>query len=278
MQVSQPTISDQLKKLETSLGTQLFRKAGRRLELTEVGRRVFRYADEIFTIGENLLAAIHDETSPGPRRLVLGMTPVVSRLWIQRLLMPLIHLDQHVPLTCESAPGSHLVGELANERIDGVLSDQPLSHPPAVKLRSQVLARCGISFLAEGAMAQRYRSGFPKSLHDAPLLLPTRHSQMRCALDTWCQSRQCRPRIVAEIDDPALLAGFAQSGLGLIAVPQIVANDVMRLYNLELVGRTDEVVEQVLLIRLDQEPEHPMLRVVLDSAAQETVETSRSRG
>jgi LysR family transcriptional activator of nhaA len=79
------------------------------------------------------------------------------------------------------------------------------------------------------------------------------------AVDAWFAARGVRPRIVGHVDDSALLAGFAHGGLGLIAVPSSVEDEVVRQYGLALVGRAEEIRQAVFLIRPRTRRPHPLV-------------------
>ena len=77
LRLSQPTISAQLRLLEDSFGEQLFTRQGRSLVLTEVGQVVFRYADEIFSLGRELTETLRGRPAGRPLQLTVGIANVV---------------------------------------------------------------------------------------------------------------------------------------------------------------------------------------------------------
>jgi LysR family transcriptional activator of nhaA len=113
LSLSQSTISEQIRALETSLGEQLFARVGRHLALTEMEHMVFRYADEIFAIGRELMDTVQGRPTDRPLRVRVGITDVVPKLLAYRLLEPALHLDQPVKMVCREGKLDHLFAELA---------------------------------------------------------------------------------------------------------------------------------------------------------------------
>lgn len=266
LNLSQPTISTQLKKLEQSVGAPLFRKAGRKLELTELGKQVYRYADEIFAKGRDLQAALRGVVNRQAQRLAVGIVDSVPRALVARLLKPLLHLPTPVQFACEAGTLQPLVGALAAERLDVLLSDVPLGPPSPILARNRLLGGCGIAFVGEAALAERYRRQFPRSLQEAPLLVPSFRQPLRCDLVAWWDSQQLRPQVLGEIDDPALLIELATTGVGLIPVPRLLVNELGRLHGLRLAGQTEEVRMQVFAISIQRESPEPLLDALAAAA------------
>lgn len=272
LNLSQPTISTQLKKLEQSVGAPLFQKAGRKLELTELGKQVYRYADEIFAKGRDLQAALNGAVNRQTQRLAVGVVDSVPRPLVARLLKPLLHLPTPVQFVCEAGPLQQLVGDLATERLDVLLSDVPLGSPSPIVARNQFLGACGIAFVGEPALSERHRRQFPRSLQDAPLLVPSFRQPLRCELAAWWESQQLRPRVMGEIDDPALLIELATTGIGLIPVPALLAGELGRLHGLRLAGQTQDVRMQVFAISIQRESPAPLIDA-LATAAEDAMES-----
>ena len=86
LRLAQPTISNQLKTLEESLGVKLLERQGRRLVLTDVGRTVLRYADDIFRTGQELQRAVKGLPTGQRLRLMAGVADVIPKRMAARLL------------------------------------------------------------------------------------------------------------------------------------------------------------------------------------------------
>jgi LysR family transcriptional activator of nhaA len=277
LNLAQPTISAQLKKLEQSLGQRLFRKSGRNLQLTDVGRRVFHYADEIFSLGRELLDVVKGRPTGHPLRLVAGVPDSLPKLVVYRLLKPALHLAEPVQLVVQEGKLPALLAELAVHRLDVILSDNPAGPTANIKAFSHPLGECGLAIFGVESLANQYRRNFPQSLHDAPMLLPTTSTLRRRLLDHWFDLRRLRPAIVAEIEDSALLKEFGQAGLGLFPAPTAIEPEIQRQYDVQLVGRIDDVRERYYAISLERRLKNQAVLTIFESARQDLLNPSTER-
>src|ERR1700757_1568607 len=214
LHVSQPSISAQLRLLEESFGQKLFRRGGRNLVLNEMGQVVLSYADEIFSAGRELLTVVKQQPGSRPLRLNVGMTDALSKLIAFEILKPAFRISPPVHVICRQAEIGPLVGQLFAHRLDIVLADEPASSSLKAKTFNHRLGRSGVTFCAVPAIAAKLRRDFPKSLHQAPALLPSTNMGMRGALDKWFDAQGVRPRLVGEFEDSALMEVAASGGLG----------------------------------------------------------------
>jgi LysR family transcriptional activator of nhaA len=266
--LAQPTISGQIRQLERRLDQKLFRRQGRTLVLTDVGRVVYRYADEIFGLGRELLDVLESRPTGRPLRLTAGVAEGVPKLIAKRLLEPVLQLAGPVRLVCREDRTDRLLAALALHQLDVVLSDAPIPAQVGVKGFSHLLGECGVTIFAAPALARRHRRGFPRSLDGAPMLLPTDDTVLRRSLDHWLDSAGIRPVAVAEFEDPALLKTFGQDGRGLFAGPSVIEREIARQYAVGVVGRLEEVRERFYAISAERRLEHPAV-VALTRAARD---------
>lgn len=255
--VSQPTISNQLKELEGSLGHRLFDRVGRGLRLTEAGRVAFNYANEIFSLGQEMLNALEHQRAGRVMRLAAGVVDVIPKPVARQLLSPATKLEQPVRLVCREDKSDRLLADLAARRIDLVLSDAPIGTAVQVEGYNHLLGESGVSFFADAGLAARYRPGFPKSLNGAPTLLPSDHTQVRRSLNAWFDTKRIHPVVAGEFDDSALMFWFGRTGHGVFPAPTVIEADIRREMGLELVGRLRDVRERFYAITLDEKPKHP---------------------
>lgn len=256
LRLGQPTISAQLRSLETSFGTKLFRRVGRSLVLTDAGRDVLRYADEIFPLGQELLDTVRGHRT-GSIRFAVGVADVLPKLVAYRLLEPVLALPERMRLICREDKAERLVMDLAAHTFDLVLTDVPPAATLKVKVFSHLLGECGVSFCAAAPLARAHRRGFPRSLDGAPLLLPADNTALKGALDQWLTEQAIRPRVMGEFEDSALLKAFGQAGVGVFPVPTAIETDVRRQYGVELVGRVDTLRERFYAVSLERRLKHP---------------------
>jgi len=264
--VSQPSVTTQIQELEQALGEKLFDRAGRRLVLTDVGRLVYRYAEEIFTLGQELLETLEGRATGRPVRLTVGIAKVVPKLVAFRLLEPALHLPEPVLVECREDSVERLLAELAMHSVDIVLADAPV--PPATRVRAfaHLLGECGVGVFGTGELAGRARRRFPASLDGAPFLVPSHNTALRRSLDAWFDTRRLRPAIVGEFEDSALLKVFGEAGAGLFAAPLAIADDVKRRYGVRLVGELEGVRERFYAISVERRLAHPAVIAISESA------------
>jgi len=271
------TISGQIGLLEKTLGVELFRRAGRRLELTETGRLALSYAEEIFQVGGELEEALRSH--PGDRHILfrVGIADVVPKSIAYHLLAPAMTLPEPVRIVCREDKLERLLAELAIQRLDLVLADSPMPSEMDVKGYSHKLGECGISFFATPKLATLHGHNFPRALHGAPMLVPGENSIVRGRLMRWFGERQIQPRIVGEFDDSALMKAFGQSGIGIFIAPSVIAEEVQRQYSVKAIGQTDDVTERFYAISVERRLTHPAVVAVTEAARQELFAKAGSR-
>ncbi|HEY4188620.1 MAG TPA: transcriptional activator NhaR [Polyangia bacterium] len=267
LRLAQPTISGQIRRLEEVLGEKLLTRVGRNLVLTDVGRTVFRYADEIFSLGQDLMGTLKGRPSTRPLRLTVGVADVLPKALVQRLLEPAFHIGHPVQLVCrEDRVVEDFLGALAGHELDLVLADRPLGPGLKVHAFNHLLGECGTTFLAKGKLARSCRSGFPRSLEGVPFLLPAAHATLRRALDQWFDGVRVRPTLVAEFDDSALMYAFGREGKGVFPAPTVFEAQFRRLYDVEVVGHVKKLGQQFYAISVDRRIQHPAVMAIVAAA------------
>jgi len=266
LHLSQPTISNQLRKLERAVGGKVFERAGRGLSLTETGRLLFRYAEEIFSLGRELQDAVRGRPTGQPLRFAVGVADVLPKLIVFRLLRPAFQLSDTIHTVCSEGSFEELLERLAGHELDLVLSDSPIPSGTRVRAYNHLLGSCGVAFFGTKSLARRLRKDFPSSLDNAPLLLPTRANTLRRALDQFFDENNLRPRVIGEFQDSALLKVFGQEGLGVFPAPEAIRNEVERQYDVEYVGTIDKIRETFFAISAERRLKHPAVVAISDIA------------
>ncbi len=266
LHLSQPTLSSQIQKLEKSMGMTLFERKGRGLRLTERGQMVFRFADEIFSLGNQLAHAVRGQSTENSIRLSVGVPDVLPKLVTYRILKPVLEMGKRVKLVCYEGKLKDLLADLAMHRLDVVLADSQLTPELNVRGFNHLLGQCDVSVFGTAAMAKKYTTGFPKSLEGAPMLFPTQNTTLRRSLEQWFDSQNIRPDIVHEIEDSALLKVFGQAGEGMVVVPTAISDEVASQYSLKPIGRIPEVIERFYAISVERRLKHPAVVAIRESA------------
>lgn len=260
------TISGQITALEQQVGEKLFVRKGRRLEMTEVGRLVYQYADEMFRLGTELKDALSGRLPGGVQIFTVGVSDAVPKLLAYRLLEPALRGEQSFRVVCHEGRFDDLLGRLAVHRLDLVIADAPVSPGMHLKVYNHALGESGMSFLATKKLAQRLRGKFPNSLDGAPMVMPGVHAGMRRLLQQWLEQSGVQPVIAAECDDSALLKVFGEAGVGVFAVPTAIEKEVAQQHEVQVVGRTDEIREQYYALSAERKIKHPAVLAISDAA------------
>jgi LysR family transcriptional activator of nhaA len=271
LHLTQPTISGQLRALERAFGAKLFDRVGRNLALTDTGRVVYGYADEIFALGRELQDTLRGRPPGRPLRLLVGVADTLPKEITYQLLLPVLRLPEPpVQLVCDRGKPDYLVAQLALNALDVVLADAPTNPTTKVKAFNHLLGETGISFMGASALASRCRRGFPRSLNGAPFLMPAENTVLRRSLEQWFDAAAIYPVIRGEFADPGLLKVFGQKGAGIFAVRTAVERETRQQYGVRLIGRVESIRERFYAISLERKLMHPAV-IAITAAARETL-------
>jgi LysR family transcriptional activator of nhaA len=265
LNLTQPTISAQLRLLEESLGEKLFAKVGRGLVLTEAGTIALRYADEIFALGRELRDTLRDRPTGGPIRATVGIADVIPKLVAYRILRPVFGKGAEVAVVCREASSERLLALLAQHEVDLVLTDAPAAGTP-LRAYNHFLGESGTTFFAQPEIAASVKKNFPQSLAGAPLLLPAAGTQIRRALELWFDANAIEPRRVGEFDDLALMTAFGGGGTGIFPAPTVIEEEIETQYGVRAVGRLPEVRERFYAVSAERKVKNPIVSVITSAA------------
>lgn len=266
LQLTEPTLSTQIKALEQQFGQPLFSRAARRLQLTDAGQTALRYADDIFSLGDELAQTMAGDPGDRPRRFLVGIADVVPKMIAYRLIEPALHIPESIVLQCTDDIPERLVAALSVHALDLLITDAPVTTAANVRAFNHLLGESGTTIFGTPRLAMRYRPAFPGSLHGAPFLLPLHASTIRRALDTWFQQQDVRPAVTGEYADSALMKVFGQNGHGLFAAPTVLESEVTAQHDVEVVGRLPEVKQQFYAISAERRIEHPAVTAITRAA------------
>ncbi len=269
LRLAQPTISGQIHLLENTLGEKLFIRTGRRLALTEMGELVFKYAEDIFATGQELMNTVKGQGNGQPTRLVVGIADAVPKPLATQLLKSALKLYRPTRLICQEDKLRQLLADLAAHQSDLVIADTPA--PPSIKEHTynHPLGESGVTLFAAAKLASRYRRGFPQSLRDAPFLLPTSNAVLRRLLDQWLVNHGVQPNIVGEFDDSATLKAFGQDGHGIFPGASVIEKEICRQYRVHVVGQVEGLKQHFYAITVERRLKHPAVLALVRTARQE---------
>lgn len=267
LHITPQTLSGQIKLLEAWFGRPLFRKSGRQLELTEDGRLALAYADQIFTLGAELETALRQ--ARGGRHVLdfrVGVADSVAKSVAYRLLEPALSVPEPVRLICSEGKFPDLLAQLALQRLDLVISDEPMSRRIAVKAFNHPLGSSRMSFFCAPLLKSRLQGAFPQCLNDMPLLIQGASASVRQQLEGWLTRHQIHPRVVGEFDDGALMTAFGREGRGVFMAPSVLDAETVAQYGVVLIGRSTELVEEFFAVSVERRITHPCVVAITDAA------------
>ncbi len=276
LRLAQSTISKQIHQFEDMLGHKLFTKRGRRLVLTDSGRVVLRYAEEIFSLGREMLDTLRDRPIGKPLRVTIGIADVVPKLVAERFLAPALTLAEPVRIVCREDTPDRLLAELALHDLDVILTDAPANPNVKVRAFSHLLGQSEIGFFGHPDLVDKYREEFPTSLNAAPMLLPTEDTMLRRSIDQWLDSNNVRPDIIGEFEDGALLKVFGARGIGVFPASMTVAREVEEQYKVKAIGIASNVCERLYAVTVERRIKHPAVVAICEAAKAEVFKESRS--
>ncbi len=270
LRLAPSTVSGQIHQLEDSLGQKLFQRSGRNLVLTDFGHNVFRYADEIFTIGRELMDFVHGRPVGGPIRLDVGVTEVVPKLVVRKLIEPGLEHEEGVHLTIREGHSDELLADLALHHLDVVITDAPAGPDTRVRAFNHLLGECDVAVFGTDDLADIVGDDFPASLHGVPILLPTSNAVLRRLLDQWFDQRDIHPMVVAEFQDAAQLKSFGEHGMGVFPAPDVVADEIERQYAVRKIGVFEGIREKFYAVSVERKLKHPCVVALFEAARGET--------
>lgn len=266
LNVSQPSISAQVRLLEESLGEKLFHRSGRNLVLTETGQLVMSYADEIFSTSRELMNAVRQGPETREIKLNVGVTDSISKLIAFEILKPAFNCPHPTRVICRQAEIGPLVNHLQAHRLDIVLADEPASSSFSARAHNHHLGHSAVTFCAVPSIASKLRKNFPQSLHDAPALLPSENMGIRVALETWFDAQDVKPRPVGEFEDSALMEVAASGGHGFTTVHTVVDQVALNHYGLRVIARVEECGSDFYAITTERRVKHPVVEMIAHQA------------
>lgn len=268
LNLTSQTISGQISSFEKQVGVSLFDRKGKKLFLSEVGRLIYSYAEEVFQLGDEIKHILKRQQPVLWQTFTVGITDVIPKVLAHQLLSPVLKMKERVRLICVKGDQNSLVADLAVNKIDCILTDQPLQLGNHVKAYSHLLVESGFTFFAEEKLLNSCNKEFPQSLSELPWLIQSKKSAVRTRLSSWLEKNNISPNIVAEFDDSALMKSFGQAGFGLFSSPTLIEEYIIDKYDVKVIGRNNEIAEQYFIISPERRLKHPAIIEIVNSANQ----------
>ena len=237
------------------------------VELTEDGRLALGYADQIFTLGAELEAAVRSARD-GMKVLdfKVGVADSVTKSIAYRLLEPALSIAEPVRLICSEGKFPDLLAQLALNRLDLVIADEPMSRRLSVRAFNHPLGGTAMSFFCTPALKAQLQDEFPQCLNGQPLLIPGAQASVRQQLEGWLTRHSLLPHIVGEFDDGALMTAFGREGRGVFMAPSVVEAETVQQFGVVVVGRSEELREEFYAVSVEKRISHPCVVAITDAA------------
>ncbi|MEO0972104.1 MAG: LysR substrate-binding domain-containing protein, partial [Pseudomonadota bacterium] len=234
--------------------------------LTDTGRVVAQYADEIFSVGQELTQVLRHGAKPrSPRSVAVGIVNSIPKLIACEIVAPAMELDESVRVVTHEDTLEELLADLSVHRLDIVLSDRSLPSELDVRASARLLGQSDIAFFAHPKLAAQLSDEFPACLNGMPLLMPAARNSMRTRLELWCVDRDVHPQIAAEIDDSGLLKAFGQRGMGVFVAPAAISQRVCASYGVVEIGRTSDLIERYFALLPERRIAHPAVVAITEA-------------
>lgn len=193
---------------------------------------------------------------------------MIPKLLIYKVLEPTLHLREPVQIVCLEGAPFKLMSDLASRNVDLILTDTPIDPYSNARSFSHLIAECPVVVCGEAALVANYKSGFPNSLHGAPVLLPTNHSAFRASLDAFFMGHGIIPEVRGEFEDSTVIKVFGEAGLGLFFVPAVIQEEVQTRFHCEVLGHLDKVIARFFAVVPHRRISNPATLAILESSRQ----------
>ncbi len=258
LHLTQPTLSAQVRQLEDRLGVRLFERQGRRLVFTKAGHTVYRYADEIFTLGQELQDVLRGRSPDRSLTFGVGVVGGLPSGLIRALLQPILAMPEPIRLQCHEGDWERLVERLSRYELDVVLSDRAPQGRSRGRIYSHALGTFGVVIQGTASLIQRFSGPFPQNLQGAPFLFPAEGSTLRVEVERWFQQWGIRPMVRGVFEDAELLLALGRAGEGFFPVPDLGILAAKR----HRVGTLEGVRVPIHALSLERRLTHPAVRVI----------------
>jgi LysR family transcriptional regulator, transcriptional activator of nhaA len=238
--------------------------------LTDMGRRVFSYADEIFALGGELLEVTQNQQVKKSIPFRIGITDSVPKSVAYRVIEPVLKIDGPIRLICREGKLASLLSELSVNQLDLVIADRPMPANLNVRAHNHLLGESKLGIFATQNLLETYAEKnksktFPQMLNSAPFLLPGEDFTLQKKLVAWFESQKIYPQIVGEFDDGALVKSFGQAGAGFFAASMAIAGYICQQYQVTQVGKIETVTEQLYAITTERRLTHPAVVAIVQA-------------
>lgn len=223
LHISQSALSSQIKQLEENLEMTLFERRGRSLLLTESGRRVLAYANDIFRKGEELESFLRQGIVAQTQNLTIGILTTLSRNFIEHFVAPLL-ANPRVTFSLVALDMDDLLKGLAQHELDLVLTNHAVAQGDHEALwQTMLISRQPLAII--GPAGSKIQTPFPQGYEAGRWILPAKHTDICKAFYALCAAWQYTPNVQAQANDMAMLRLLVRDSGALAVLPSVVVKD-----------------------------------------------------
>lgn len=255
------TITGQIKSLEDRMGGKLFKRQGRGLIPSELGQLVFRYADKMFTVSQEMMDIVNYRKESN-LLFDVGVADALSKRLVSSVLDAAVMNNENIHLRCFESTHEMLLEQLSQHKLDMILSDCPVDSTQQEGLFSVKLGESAISFYCQSPIPDY---PFPECLEQRPLLIPGRRSMLGRKLLNWINSQGLQVQILGEFDDAALMKAFGLNHHAIFVAPSLYSDEVYKGVSVKEIGRVDGILEEYYVIFAERMIQHPAVQRVCNT-------------
>tara|TARA_Y100000780_G_scaffold232551_2_gene265845 strand:+ start:9199 stop:10110 length:912 start_codon:yes stop_codon:yes gene_type:complete len=259
--VGQPALSSQLKNLEESFGQALFERKNRKLVLTEAGKAALKYANEIFSLGQELTEVLKDQSFTLRPHVKVGAMDSIPKSLVVKLIQEIRKFDQ-CKVTAIDGSGEELLRHLLASSLDLAITNHHLLGQESDKIVLRSIGKAPIGVY--GHEKYKYlKRNFPHSLNGEEVILPTPHSKLRHDVEHFFQENKILCKLFVDTQDTAVQKLLATNGLGLIVEPDFAAKPYIKEKKIIKLGMLPGVYEEYFLVSAQRTIENPVAEHVM---------------
>jgi LysR family transcriptional regulator, transcriptional activator of nhaA len=236
LRISQPSLSSQLKVLESALDVRLFQKVGRNNQLTPSGSIVYGFCRQMFEISEAMGEIITKQVPSAARRINIGVSDEVDRSFVIEVVSLFLKkhgLEQRPKVTVVSGSHEKLSERLRFRELDAVVTQMAMIDPELENLERAevpVALTCSANWKMRSNKKNLKAADAMKDIiggENAQWLMPSSRFKLRAEIDQFFELNHLKGRIVFESDVIASLVRSVIDEIGLAFLPLIyVAREI----------------------------------------------------
>lgn len=264
LKLAQSTLSAQLKQFENAIGYKLFERRNRKLFLTDVGRRVFDYAHEIFSLGEELRDSLGDLQRSLLFSLKVGVVDSIpKKISCEMFDVATREKSASIAIVEESFP--FLCKKLAAHEIDLIIaSEKPSIEKEHSRYHAKLIGDLPIVFVARPSYI-KLKEKMPRSLNNQPMIMPGAQSSLKMELLEHFKVKHIQPRIVAEVNDLELQKMLILQGHGFGAVAKKAVEEELNSGELIQLSETPICHENLWIITTHRLVHNPLTKLLISN-------------